>query len=460
MDVVICNFPPMVPWYIPAAPAILKGACNHVGLTSKFIDFNINHIKGNDNIDSWAEEVISYTPKVVALSLFSYHGRSFALALANKLKQKTKDITIIIGGPGLKDDLNNAIQADVQREIDDKIIDHYVEHDGEYPFLDFLTEQFRLPSPTKFETLEVPYLTDYSDHNFDFRKEHPRWDGYPIHIPITGSKGCVRNCTFCEIPGRWKFALRDPGDIARDIKNTIPLLQGLNYHFHFTDSLVNGSLPAFNKLLDQFLEIKKEYPEFRWGGQFIIRRISQSGDDYWKKIADSGGQFLTIGVETGSDRLRAEMRKHFSNEDLSHSVSMMEKYGITCVFLMFTGMPTETEEDFNQTLELLTTLRPYQGHVITEIELGYLTTIYPGTPLYDSSKQDKDMILSKDSAVWFNKKNPTLNFKERINRRIRFEEHARQCGYQVAWDAHIQVEEAKTALKQKATLIKIVEQTG
>ena len=460
MDVVICNFPPMVPWYIPAAPAILKGACNHVGLTSKFIDFNINHIKGNDDIDSWSQEVLLYAPKVVALSLFSYHCRNLALDLADRLKQKTKDITIIIGGPGLKDDLNNNIQADVQRSIDNKIIDHYVEHDGEYPFLNFLTEQFKLPSATEFDTLKVPYLTDYSDHNFEFRRQHPRWEGYPIHIPITGSKGCVRNCTFCEIPGRWKFALRNPEDIARDIKNTIPLLQGLNYHFHFTDSLVNGSMPAFDKLLDQFLEIKKEYPEFRWGGQFIIRRASQSGDDYWRKIADSGGQFLTIGVETGSDRLREEMRKHFSNEDLDHSIKMMDKYNLNCLLLMFTGMPTETEEDFQQTLDLLTRLTPYKEKVITEIQLGYLTTIYPGTPLYDSSKADSDTILSKDSVIWYNKNNPKLTHNERLNRRIKFEEHARQCGYRVAWDSHIQVEEAKKILRDKAQLIKIVEQTG
>lgn len=458
MDVVICNFPPMVPWYIPAAPAILKGACNHVGLTSKFIDFNINHIKGDTNVDSWVDAVLKYNPRVVALSIFSYKARDVALELSRKLKEKSTGITVVVGGPGLKDDLNNKIQADVQDLIDNKVIDHHVEHDGEYPFVEYLSDQFNLDRPTEFKTLEVPYLTDYSEHDFDFRRQHPRWEGYPIHIPITGSKGCVRNCTFCEIPGRWKFVLRNPEDIARDIKNTIPLLQGLNYHFHFTDSLVNGSMPAFDKLLDQFLEIKKEYPEFRWGGQFIIRRANQSGDDYWKKIADSGGQFLTIGVETGSDRLRGEMQKHFSNEDLYHSVRMMEKYRITCVFLMFTGMPTETKDDFNQTLELLTTLKPYQGHVITEIELGYLTTIYPGTPLYDSSKQDKDMILSKDSAIWFNKKNPTLDFQERINRRIKFEEHARHCGYRVAWDSHIQVEEAKTALREKATLIKIVEQ--
>jgi radical SAM superfamily enzyme YgiQ (UPF0313 family) len=457
MDVVICNFPPMLPWWIPSAPAILKGACSYLGLSSRFIDFNINSINGNNDIESWVDEIFSHDPKVVALSIFSYKSRREFIKVCELIKERDSDVVIACGGPGLRDNINTVVQSDIQNLIDQTVIDHYVLEDGEYPFLKFLTDIFGISTPDEFETVRVPYYPDYSDYNFEFYDQHRRSDDYPMFVPVTGSKGCVRNCTFCEIPGRWSFAQRDPADIAEEIRRILPLIKGMNYHIHFTDSLVNGSLPAFESMLDHFLDIKKEYPEFNWGGQFIIRRANQSGDDYWKRIADSGGRILEIGIETGSDRLRDEMKKNFSNEDLYHSVQMMDKYGVDCVFLMFTGMPTETEEDFQDTLKLLTDLQQYKDKVITEIELGYLTTIAPNTPLYRSGQQDPQMIITKDPIIWYNKSNPDLTFRERINRRVRFEEHARQCGYTVAWDAHLQVEEAEQTYQDKIKIINIVE---
>jgi len=373
------------------------------------------------------------------------------------IRDRLPGTIITVGGPGLRDNLGAPTHNDIQQLVDQEIINHYVLDDGEYEFLKFLEDTFNLEVDDKFKSTESPYMSNFEDHDFEFYVSKPRWKDYPMFIPITGSRGCVRNCTFCEIPGRWKFEQRDPEIIAKEIRKTLPLVQGLDYHFHFTDSLVNGSLPAFEKLLDLFLEIKKDYPEFNWGGQFIIRRANQSGDEYWKRIADTGGRFFNIGIETGSDRLRTEMKKNFTNEDLYHSVEMMEKYGVNCIFLMFTGMPTETEEDFQNTLKLLTDLQQYKDKVITEIELGYLTTIAPNTPLYRLGQQDPQMIITKDPVIWYNKNNPDLTFRERINRRIRFEEHARQCGYTVAWDAHLQVEEAEQTYQDKIKLIDIVE---
>jgi radical SAM superfamily enzyme YgiQ (UPF0313 family) len=228
-------------------------------------------------------------------------------------------------------------------------------------------------------------------------------------------------------------------------------------HFHFTDSLVNGSLPAFETLLGLIIELRKEYPNFTWGGQFIVRNAKQCNDAYWKRIAESGAELLEIGVETGSDRLRYEMKKNFSNEDLASSLEFMSKYNITCAFLMFTGYPTETEEDFAETLAMLTKYQPYANKVINYLELGYLTSVLPGTPLYSESKKDKNMILTKDVHLWYNKTNPTLTFANRLARRKQLEIYALDCGYTLAWDTHSQVEEAELVYKNNYKIIQLIE---
>lgn len=457
MDVVICNLPTMLPWWVPAAPAVLSGACHHLNLTSRFLDFNVNFLKGDTSISDWADQVLILSPKVVAISLFSYKAQSSAIELGKQIKAKSPTTKIIIGGSGLKDGMNGPIQHEIQENIDTGVFDHYIVGNGEYLFLKFLAVEFNIDQPDLFDTLDAPYLPNFDDYDFKFYSSLPKKKNYPIFIPVTGSQGCVRNCTFCEVPGKWAFSQRQPIHIANEIRNTLKTVSDYNVHFHFTDSLVNGSLPAFEEMLDLFLEIKKEYPNFNWGGQFIIRRAKQSGDDYWKKIADTGGRFFNIGIETGSDRLRSEMKKHFSTDDLRHSVRMMHKYGVNSIFLLFTGMPTETEEDFQATLDLLTEMVPYKDSVILEVELGWITTIHYDTPLRESSLKDKDMIVTKDPVLWYNKNNPTLTFRERISRRIRIQEHATKCGYQLTWDSHLQVEDAERIYREKEKIIDIIE---
>ena len=135
----------------------------------------------------------------------------------------------------------------------------------------------------------------------------------------------------------------------------------------------------------------------------------------------------------------------------------MEKYNILCVFLMFTGYPTETEEDFAETLAMLSKYKSYANTVIHSLELGYLTSIQPGTPLYTTSKQDKNIIVSKDPLIWYNKNNPQLTFTTRMDRRKLIEHHATECGYTLAWDTHSQFQETEVVYKNNSNLIKLIE---
>ena len=453
-DVVICNFPPMLKYYLPAGPAVLLGACQWLGLKSEYIDFNTEK---TIDIDIWAKQVVNQTPKIVALSIFSYKSKQYALDLSKKIKEKNSCIQIVIGGAGTKDALNGDIHPEFKYYLDRGIIDRCILGDGEYAFPELLTQIFNLPKIAKFDFSTLPYLGDYSKHNLSYYGQEASVNNKKLIVPITGSRGCIRNCTYCDVPARWKFMQKDSELIANEIESILSNLPFTAIHIHFTDSLVNGNLHTFDRLLDRLIDIKLKYPNFTWGGQFIIRRAKQSTDEYWKRIGKSGAYNLEIGIETGSDRLRAKMKKHFSNDDLRHSLKLMEKYNVTCIFLMFTGSPDETIDDFDESLSLLTEFSKYSSKVITEIQLGYLTTINPETPLLEKSKNDTSMILTKNPIVWYNKNNPTLTFAERIRRRENFESHAQNCGYKLSWDTHIQIEEAYQSYHENISIIKLIE---
>ena len=158
-----------------------------------------------------------------------------------------------------------------------------------------------------------------------------------LTIPITGSKGCVRKCTFCDIPVLWpKFKFRSGKHIAGE------MIHLYNRHgvkkFYMSDSLVNGSLTAFMDFITTLAEHNKNNPtnSIKWVGQYITRPKSNVlNDDYYDLLKSSGGEGLTIGVESGSDRVRQHMKKQFTTADIDYELAQFDRRGIVCVLLFF-----------------------------------------------------------------------------------------------------------------------------
>jgi radical SAM superfamily enzyme YgiQ (UPF0313 family) len=433
----------MPSWNLPGAPAVLLGATKWLGLSAAFLDFNKDP---NGTVSFWAEQILAFDPEVVALSVFTYKSKPKAQELVTLLKQLNPKITIVAGGSGIKDSINGkvAMTADV-----------CIEGDGEVQWPKFLTEFFGIDRQLDFTPMTAPYLPYYGDYDVNFYKQEAEKVEQPIWVPISGSRGCVRKCTFCEIHEHWKFSQRAPKSIAAEIEQILTTFD--HAHIHFTDSLVNGSLPAFYELLDHLIEIKQRFPKFSWGSQFIIRNASQSNEDYWRKIAASGNIVLEIGVETGSDNLRQQMKKNFTNADLDHSLEYMDKLGLRAILLMFVGYPTETLDDFHQTLAMLERYKHLVGKTIIELQAGYNLSIHPGTPLYTTSRADPNMILTKEVGIWYNKSNPTLTAEERVRRRKQLQEVAVSLGYTMTYDNTIAIKELEGQLKRDAIIIDIVE---
>jgi hypothetical protein len=69
--------------------------------------------------------------------------------------------------------------------------------------------------------------------------------------------------------------------------------------------------------------------------------------------AKAGCTSWTIGVESGSERVRNDMKKKFTNNDIDWSANMLFNYGINQTWLLMVGYPSETDQDFEDTKNLL-----------------------------------------------------------------------------------------------------------
>ena len=165
-----------------------------------------------------------------------------------------------------------------------------------------------------------------------------------------------------------------------------------------------------------------------WGGQFIVRGLSGMTEKDWIMTKESGASTLAIGIESGSESVRNHMKKHFSNKDLDEFMEQAHKNNVPTIFLMLLGYPTETYQDFVDTLTMFKRYKKYQG-IITSVALGTTCGILPGTPLAEELKGDIEM--NNGENFWTYRKNPTLDFRERIRRRIIAGEECTKMGYKI-----------------------------
>jgi radical SAM superfamily enzyme YgiQ (UPF0313 family) len=489
-DVVCVNLPKFEANVLPSALAVLQGIAQAHNVNCKILDFNLDWIDAcrahqlerreiltgitwntapsdavkdliAQQVSIWADKILDQQSRVLAVSVFTYYGQYFAHQLCKLVRERNPTINIVIGGAGLASGiLESPLFA--QAMLDRGLVDEYLSGNAETTWLRFLDRTFSLGLDDLNDLfLNTKYINNYQGFEIERYRSNVELynDNYidnKIVVGFTGSEGCVRECDFCEIHRYSNFRQRSAAHIALNIKSAMS--QVGDCHFEFTDSLVNGNLKEFNRVLDEFIEIKKTYPDFSWSGQFIVRGAEQHPDHFWKKISQSGAKILYLGVETGSDRLRFAMNKRFTNQDLDHTMAMLDRHKIQCVFMQFIGHPEETAEDFQNTLDMYTRYQQYSKWVLSRVQLNWMMCIYENTPLHEKAER-LGLKFTSDPGLWYATSNPTLTVEERVRRRLLLSEHLDQLGFVKAHDDHVQLSEMARAYSKYKYAIKIINRT-
>lgn len=446
IDIVIISVPGTMSQSPPAAPAILKASVERAGFSCKTVDFNIRfynevedasaletyfatglnadqHEVAQQLVNRWTQEVVALNPRFVGISVFTYQNKIATELFCRAIKAQS-NIQIILGGQGLSSGGMEGNSDFGRTMVESKLADHWIRSEGEISLVELLKGNTTYPGidSDSFQQIDdldsLPY-PDYSDYNFDM---------YDIQtLPVTGSRGCVRACSFCDIHEHWHYRYRTGQNMSEEL---LHLSNRFNiHHFTFSDSLINGNLKEFKK----FISILADHnataaKKITWSSQYIIRASGQLDDKFWNDLAASGATALSIGVESGSDRVREHMKKKFNNQDLDYTMKMLNKHNITCNFLIIVGYPTETEQDFQETLDMFSKYQPMANRIIKDINIGATLSILPGTDLYKNAA-DYHIELDSHENNWVNLDNEDLTLAVRIQRRQRLANHLTQLGY-------------------------------
>jgi radical SAM superfamily enzyme YgiQ (UPF0313 family) len=218
-----------------------------------------------------AKEVLEiYNPTFIAVSIFTYQCQTFAMLLAQHLKKTNPEIKIIFGGLGLSTQGIQSSDAWAKECKQLGLIDHYIISEGEQALITLLNDGKgkgidNADWEQKLNIDDIPY-PNYENYKLD------KYDNKTLMI--TGSRGCVRKCTFCDIHKHWKrFVFRSGQSIADEMIHQSEKYK--IYNFDFTDSLIDGSMKAYRDFISVLSEHNKSADKkLSWGGQFIVRGLS------------------------------------------------------------------------------------------------------------------------------------------------------------------------------------------
>lgn len=367
-------------------------------------------------IDRTVKRVLAQQPDTVfALSLLSTWSQPVCKLFCESIK-RLGTAQILLGGQGLAD------QTWTEQMVANNLVDYYIIGEGEITFRKFLQGERTLPGLNNYNFEQIDDLNAHCVIP-DYRKlpldQYPHL-GERQDLFITASRGCVRKCGYCDIGHQWKkYRYRDAQHVAQEMITQFER-HGIT-DFFFTDSLINGSMKMLNALCDELIEYKRQHPDanFKWKGQYIFRPQALVKEQHIKKMVDAGVDYLIVGLETGSDRVRYDMNKKHTTADAEWFLEMFKKYGISCHLLMVTGWISETLEDHQDTMALFPRWQKFVASgTIAGIELGSTLGIIEHSPVNKESERLGVSFINDKAYLWESTSNPDLTIAERIRRRV------------------------------------------
>lgn len=214
---------------------------------------------------------------------------------------------------------------------------------------------------------------------------------------ITIQVGCNNTCTFCIVPSvRGQEISRRPGEIVGEVESLVRegvvevTLLGQNVDTYGRDLAIDGRRrPIFGDLLR------------RVGGVPGIRRVrftSPHPNDFRDDVASAMAETeavceqLHFPLQSGSDRILAAMHRGYNKRKYMDRLAMARRTipDLAVSTDIIVGFPGETEEDFDATMDVVSTARFDQAFT-------FIFSDRPGTAAADMTDDfvDPDVIQER-----------------------------------------------------------------
>jgi anaerobic magnesium-protoporphyrin IX monomethyl ester cyclase len=291
-------------------------------------------------------KLASFKPKYVGISVPYTTAYANALKVAKLVKESNPNTVVVMGGVHPS--------ANPMEVIDNEYVNYVVKGWGELAFYSILEGETTTVIDFPVEDLDSLPFPDRPIFNRN-------------HIAVMTSRGCPFECSFCCVNAlynkRWKA--RSPENVIKEIKQL-----NVNY-ISFDDDNLTLHRDRAEKL---FLLLKKEC-NVKWNTPNGVY-MNTLDYDLLRVMKSSGCYALVLPIESGDDFIRNKvMGKNSKKEKIREVVKSCKELGILTLGCFVIGMPGETMDSMNNSLEFAKELLPDSINVAC-------ATPYPGSPLY------------------------------------------------------------------------------
>ncbi|MCG2660975.1 MAG: cobalamin-dependent protein [Kiritimatiellae bacterium] len=381
--------------------AVLDGLANHevTKIHPHQYWYGISH-------DAMLEQVAAYQPEVIGLSCMFSRKKADFLACATWIKKRFPGVVMVGGGtyPSL-------FPEETMRS---GFFDYVILGEGEQSFVALLNalrgpkrsfesldglafygrnhEIVVTPKTAFIEDLDrVPFpardLIDYEA--YATRKTVLHGLGLRRSASILTSRSCPNRCSFCSM-----FKMHGPKWRGRSASNVVNEMVELVQKYRVQDLFVMDDNFTFDRdrVLDICRGIKASGIRIRWNTPNGIA-INTLDRELLTEMKSSGCRGICIAIESGDEELRnVTIGKRLKNDKIDAVVKLAAELKLFVIGFYIIGMPGETREKFDKTLEQITRL-PFNG-----VAAAFANPL-PGTRLYQECLDNQWTILPHDELT-------------------------------------------------------------
>jgi hopanoid biosynthesis associated radical SAM protein HpnJ len=219
----------------------------------------------------------------------------------------------------------------------------------------------------------LPFVTPVYKRDLDIKSYFIGYLKHP-YISIYTGRGCKSRCTFCLWPqtvGGHRYRTRSVAHVIEEIawaKQAFPEAK----EFFFDDDTFTDNLPRAEAIAKGLSKL---------GVTWSCNAKANVPYATLKVLRDNGLRLLLVGYESGNQQILHNIKKGMRVEVARKFTNDCHALGITIHGTFIMGLPGETKETIEETIDFATEINPHTIQVS-------LAAPYPGTFLFDQAMQN------------------------------------------------------------------------
>lgn len=336
--------------------------------------------------DKLPEIIKKSKPDFVGFQVYTFNLNYVKEGL-KKIRSVNKKIITLVGGPHI-----SALPNDVFKTFDGlvdfafrgeaeiglpillkKIIDNDKSGFDKIPGLIYKkNNKIFLNQPLFYKDIDIfdmPAWDLIKPQNYPEAQHGAFFENFPI-APIITTRGCPFNCSFCSGRLNTGMIVR-----KRKVSSVIEEIKTLYNVYHIREILIIDDNFTFDKIFAK--NVLKEIIKLKLDASFAVPngvRLDTLDLELLKLMKMAGFYLISVGIESGSNRVLKLMQKSLSKEKIREQINLIIKSGLDCAGFFILGYPGETEEEAKETIEFSLNLGLLRAFFFTFIPL-------PGTPI-------------------------------------------------------------------------------